>query len=51
MILILALVVGALLGLGMAINGKTKRRDKRDANRYLAEQGRAQRAAKKQARR
>ena len=47
MLTVLIIVVAALLGAGMAVNGKRKRQDKRDANRYLAEKLREERAAKK----
>ena len=42
-ILVIAIIVGAFIGWGMAINGRNKRRDRRDANRFLAEQHRAKR--------
>ena len=40
-VIIIAMIVGAVLGTAMAVNGSRKRRDRRDANRYLAEQYRA----------
>lgn len=46
MIIVVALIIGALLGVGMAINGNRKRRDKRDAMRYLAEKARAEKQTK-----
>ena len=50
-VFVIALILGGLFGAVMALNGNAKRRDKRDANRYLAEKLRTERAARKPRRR
>ena len=43
--IIVIFAIAIALGIGLAQNGSRKRRDRRDANRFLAEQYRAQKRA------